>query len=526
MKLFSRNLWIYPILFAVNAIFRLPNYFVYSFKEDEFFYMTAGKVIADGGFIYKNFADIKPPFIYILYSFIYQISDGPGVLYFYILKTLPLFAAFLISVLIYHTVKHYQSNKTAITAALFFVVFSTAMNPTETLPANTEIFSLLFITLSLLFFTMGESSLSSINYEDINRKNMLGNFKNYFFILLSGLSVSFAFLFNMRSGIVVAVFGIFLIYKHFRKFYFIIYGVFISVGFFLPIAILVLYFYQTGNIESFSNWQLIFPKYYVGSYTLLQLITRGVLGYRFFLGLIPLVFFSVYFFRNSGKADISKDNIVLLTLLLCLTYLSAYSGGKHVERYYYSVLLPLVIISAIGFELFMKNIITPEMKVLVLLFLIISPVLFLNNNFFNHNRKTITDVKNEYKEITKYIRKNTDSSDSIYVWPIGNLVYFYSGRKMATPFYCPRGHLVMDKYLSDSGRVEKLWTMFRTEFDNDKPKLVIDYTTGFTPDKKRTNIFIDAELKQFREKIENEYYYSDYIDGAAIYRLKDDKSKK
>jgi len=174
----------------------------------------------------------------------------------------------------------------------------------------------------------------------------------------------------------------------------------------------------------------------------------------------------------------------------------------------------------------MKNIITPEMKVLVLLFLIISPVLFLNNNFFNHNRKTITDVKNEYKEITKYIRKNTDSSDSIYVWPIGNLVYFYSGRKMATPFYCPRGHLVMDKYLSDSGRVEKLWTMFRTEFDNDKPKLVIDYTTGFTPDKKRTNIFIDAELKQFREKIENEYYYSDYIDGAAIYRLKDDKSKK
>src|SRR5210317_1628673 len=73
----SMNIYGYLI---ISAVLLLPT-IAFPISSDMSVFMHGGSIIADGGILYKDFFDIKPPLIYYIYAFI-DLLFGNNVVFF------------------------------------------------------------------------------------------------------------------------------------------------------------------------------------------------------------------------------------------------------------------------------------------------------------------------------------------------------------------------------------------------------------------------------------------------------------
>ena len=497
------------ILIAAVLVFRSVIFPAVSWKADEFFYLTGGREINAGGTLYTDFADVKPIGIFYIYALADKLAGGNLQRDFFVLRLFSVAAVLLISLVLWYIGKTLYNEQAGYFGALLFALYSTCVRGSEVLAANTELFSVLFMAVSLSFFCRGRFRL---DYGDL---------------LPAALFLSLSTLVNTRSGIVVLAYVVCLFLFSKNKVGAFIKMLVSAIVFLLPFGLVVLWYCSTGHLEDFINWQFVFTKYYAGAYSLFMRIFRGVLVYRFLSGLLPLLFFAAYLYfagsASHGEGRFSRAGLFLL-ILLGVLWLSAFSGGKHVERYYFQMFIPLALISGAGLDLFVTSHSGVAVKWLLVFMLLSSPVIYLHMNLISMwlDKKPMTyqAYMADKNEAVKYVKEHTDANDTLFVWPFGDLFYCAAERRMATPIYDPSGHLLGGKYLNTKERVDQFYTMFFDHLETARPKVIIDSTEGFGTEGSDINEYMIPYLEKLRNYVKTNYDKADVAGKYTVYKRK------
>jgi hypothetical protein len=505
--------WLFLLL--VTFFLRSVNYLVITWRSDEFVYATAGSVIVHGGIPYKNFGDIKPPLIYYIYALVDILSTGNKTWYMYVLKTLVTLTAYGTAVFIFVTGKNLFSRRTGLFAAFLFAGFSTCMNRTgEVLPGNTEFFSSIFAAGGLALLTEQKDTF------------------RYFRIFMSGLLVSLAALTNTRTGVFLVIMFLWLWLQKKSWIGLIKEGGTLCAGFLVPVLGFILYFTIAYALKDLLFWQNEMTKYYLDEFSWLMRIIRGGRGYLFFFALIPLLFFCVLYLKEQWQTSPKNSDFIFLAGMFLLTYLSVYASGKHMERYYFTTFIPLCLMGAAGLDGFLTQlgeIKRPALKVsigwLILITLSVPALLYFHKNFWSVSRdnpeaETIGVTEQYYQPLIEYIRTETAPGEPIFVWPEGELMYFYSDRPLSTPFYSPAQHLLQGVYVPDKQAADRIFAVFFNALAAMPPKLIMDRTDGFQYNRDESNEYIDIHVAQMRQWITEHYDTITRIRDYTIYRIK------
>lgn len=497
------------ILIAAILVFRSVIFPAVSWKADEFFYLTGAREINAGRVIYTDFADIKPIGIFYIYALADRLAGGNLQCDFFVLRVFSVAAVFLISLMLWFIGKTLYNGRAGYFAALLFALYSTCVQGSEVLAANTELFSVLFLVASLCFYCRGKFRLG---YRDL---------------VPAAFLLSLAFLVNSRCAAVVLAYVVCLFLFSQKKGSAFLKTIVSAVAFLIPVALIIVYYWQTGHLDDYINWQFVFTKYYVGAYSLFMRIFRGVLVYRFLAGLLPLLFFAGYLFlagsssREGGR--FGRSGLFLL-ILLGVLWLSAFSGGKHVERYYFQLFIPLALLAGAGLDLFMTSHSGVTVKWLLVFMLLSSPVIYLHMNlislWLDKKPMTYQAFMNERQEAVDFIKNNSNSDDSILVWPFGDVFYCASQRKLATPIYDPSGHLLGGKYLNTKERVDQFYGMFFDHLEAAKPAVIVDSTPFFGTEGSDINEYMVPYLEKLREYVRANYDKVDLSGKYNVYKRK------
>ncbi|MGH7453666.1 MAG: ArnT family glycosyltransferase, partial [bacterium] len=190
-----RNKWGWIFLIVLAAIvLRAPAYFNPVIDEDEAWYATAARVINNGGLLYRDAVDLKPPLIFCFYAcslatFGDDLRSLHGVTVLWVLVT-----ALIIARVTSRLTKQIEA---AYLSALLYVLFTPTFVP-QALATNGEILMNLPLALSVFWFLKSErpSSSSLVSF------SQTGSLRYAF---LSGIFCGLAFLFKYQSGILLCV---------------------------------------------------------------------------------------------------------------------------------------------------------------------------------------------------------------------------------------------------------------------------------------------------------------------------------
>ena len=498
------------ILIAAILVFRSVIFPAISWKADEFFYLTGAREINAGRVLYTDFADVKPVGIFYIYALADKLAGGDLQRDFLVLRLFSVAAVFLISIMLWLIGKRLYNERAGYMAALLFALYSTCVRGSEVLAANTELFSTLFMTASLCFYCRGKFRLG---YTDL---------------LPAALFLSLAFLVNSRCGVVVLAYVVCLFIFSKNKMGAVLKTIASAVAFLLPIGLVIAYYWHIGHLSEYINWQFVFTKYYVGAYSFFMRIFRGVLVYRFLAGLLPLLFFAVYLYcaESSGAKEHGRFGQagLFLLVLLGVLWLSAFSGGKHVERYYFQMFIPLTLMAGAGLDTFLKVHGSVAVKALVIIMLLISPVIYLHMNLISMwlDKKPLTyqAFMSQRQAAVDFIKQNSSPDDSILVWPFGDLFYCASERRLATPIYDPSGHLLGGKYLNTKERVDQFYGMFFDHLEAAKPAVIVDSTGNFGTEGSDINQYMVPYLEKFRDYVKTNYGPAEKAGKYTVYKRK------
>ncbi|MBR0318475.1 MAG: glycosyltransferase family 39 protein [Spirochaetia bacterium] len=493
------------ILIAAVLVFRSVIFPAVSWKADEFFYLTGAREINAGRVLYTDFADVKPVGIFYIYALADKLGGGNLRCDLFILRIFSVSAVFLISLMLWYIGRTLYNERTGYFAALLFTAYSTCVRGSEVLAANTELFSVLFMTASICFFCRGRFRFGYVD------------------LLSAAFSLSLAFLVNPRCGIVVLAYVVFLFLFSEDKTGAFLKTLASAAVFLLPVGIIILYYWHIGHLDDYLNWQFVFTKYYAGAYSLFMRIFRGVLVYRFFAGLLPLLFFVGYLFFPLRKERFNKPALFFL-ILLAVLWLSAFSGGKHVERYYFPLFIPLTLLAGAGLEAFLQNYRQTAIRFLLVFMLVSPPIIYLHMNiislWLNKYPKTYQAYMADKQSVIDYVVSNTDKDDRLLVWDFGDLFYCATDRFMATPIFDPSGHLLAGKYLNTEERVDQFYGLFFYHLEKTPPAVVIDSTKFFDTEGSDINKYMVPYLDRFRNYILDNYEPVEIESRYNVYKRK------
>ncbi|MDR3238179.1 MAG: hypothetical protein LBT84_06725 [Spirochaetia bacterium] len=440
---------------------------------------------------------------------------GNKTVYMYILKTVVNLNAWFTAVSIYFIGKHLYNRRIGIFAAFFFAGYSVCMNaPGEVLPGNTEYFSSGFAAAAMALICRP------------------GGMFRWISIFSSGILCAFATTVNTRTGIFLVVLFLWLFlnrksWKGLAKETMILFT-----GFLLPYLALVLYFVLQNAIEHFLFWQGDIVKFYINRYPVFIRIIRGIKGYLFFSGLIPLLFFCVLYIKQGIKEKPRDRRFLFIAGTFILAYLSVYSSWKHMERYYFTLFIPLCLMAAAALDeltVQIKNVRPRHLAVTLTAFIAVAlatpPLLYFHKNFrsaIDRKKSSIESIKAEEtanKPAADYIKANTSDKEAIFVWPTGDLVYFYADRILSPSFYDPEQRLLHVAYIPNKEAADRIWSFFFDTFAASPPALILDYTDGFTHDRGKypSSQYIDEYVDKLKALVAREYEQRAEIGNITFY---------
>jgi 4-amino-4-deoxy-L-arabinose transferase-like glycosyltransferase len=142
------------VVFALAFALRLPAFFVDVFNSDETFLATQAQVIQDGGNLYEEAADRKPPLVPYIYAAGFELFDTNDL---WSVRVLAIGAAALTALLIAVEARRRYGQKAAWAAGLLCVFALVAFAPQDGQAANFEIFMLPAMTASIVLARRGKT---------------------------------------------------------------------------------------------------------------------------------------------------------------------------------------------------------------------------------------------------------------------------------------------------------------------------------------------------------------------------------
>ena len=443
-----------------EAALRLPAFFVDVFNSDETFLGAQAEVIDDGGNLYQDAADRKPPLVPYLYAATFAVFSTTAL---WSVRVMAMAAVALTALFLALEARRRYGNRAAWIAGVLMVLASVAFAPQDGQAANFEIFMLPSMTAAVLLARRGRA-------------------------FSSGAAVALATL-AKQTGAATLLPVLYLLWRQRGR-----RGAADALGgFALPLAIVAL---LVGPGELLF-WTTIGNGSYLGISGLwgLVLLTLLLMTAAFAVVNAPIVWALPRAWRERRTAG-SGDTDLWLWLLSAVASVAvglrffglARSSGRAVKRTIALAAGIAVVASALAF--------------------LVRP--------FNE--------KAPYKPVSQYLKERAGRKDRILVWGHVPEIYWASGRRPATRFLTSGflsgwepGRPGNDASVKDA--TPGAWELFFEDFAAHPPTYILD--TAYSGIR-GAQYYMIARYPPLARILYRDYDYVESVDGIAIYKRRAD----
>lgn len=469
-----RRTWVMLlVLVGLTAALRVPAFFVDVFNSDETFLATQAEVINNGGRLYEDAADRKPPLVPYLYAAVFEIT---GTTALWSVRVAAMVAVVITAMLLASEARRRWGERAGWIAALLFVFASVAFAPQDGQAANFEIFMLPAMTAAVVLAA---------------RERTYG----------SGLAVAVATL-AKQTGAATLLPVVYLLWRSRGR-----RGVAEALlGFGVPLALValmmgpgdVLFWVVLGNGSYFG----------LGSASAYVLGLFLVMTFAFIACNLPIVWTLPRAWRERREHPQTDLWIWLLSAALSVAV-----GFRFFGHYYLQLLPPLCLITA--------GALTRRPAVAVRATVAVAGAIAVGFAIFGLFVRPWADNP-KYEAVSEFLDDRTTERDRIFVWGHMPEIYWASERLPASGILSsgfpvgdwgsrPEGHL--DSRAPTEGTYEKMLEDLRAN----RPRYLLD-TTGARI--RGSQYAPMSDYPELQALVDSGYQYVRTIDGIAIYARK------
>jgi hypothetical protein len=467
------------VCLAVIVLFSVPAFFTRFLNDMDYYSHVADKLL-NGGVLYRDTIDTKPPFVFVHYALIFRLFGENDVAAVKIVTMAVLAITALTMPRIRKELSPAAENPEL--TALLFALASFSGWGEEFLSSNTEILANLFIVAGVYWMVK--------DHFDYHPGRLI----------LGGALVGVAFLYRFQSGAVLGAYTVLLRLRRGEFPQMVPRLMWLGAGFLIPIAALISYYAWTGGLQylqAFLRYGFSYLRsgsiYWPGALTQIAVVVVS-LAHFLFLAAWQVV-------RLLRKESLSTGDLFLL-LFFGFSLAPFFVGGRFFAHYIVQTIPALVLLAAgrlTGFE---------DVVAMVRWgaragrrYLRAAPVLLplhvvlfgaVNGAYYWRTR----EPRNAYPNLVRFVREHSTKRDPVYVWTSRTHVLFDMDRVYATRFISNDflvGRIYGTRHrksseTADSAReasVIDLWPVLLEDLRAAPPVLIIDDTrerSSFTLD--------------------------------------------
>jgi hypothetical protein len=461
-------------LVAVFAVVKAPSLSNREFNSDEAYVATEAQVIRDGGRLYHDTVDRKPPALPYLYAAAFTISGSSDLFLVHVLAILA--DAITALLLALEARRRFGTTASAVIAAALFAISAAAFAPQDGLAANFETFMLPLATAAVLL--------------GLRRRPAA-----------AGFALGLATLVK-QTGAVVLLPLVWLAWRDRRR-----RGVIsLLVWFAAPIVVAALVF----GVPQFAFWVFTGNSSYLDAshslgFGLGEAISRT---WRFAEAHLVLVVLVPLAWR-ARKADAE------LWLWLLAAAVSVTAGLRFFGHYYLELLPPACLLATRA--VVSRPVLRRPLAAVALLALAVVPA--VPSIAAGYTQGTGRDVEIA-DDVAGYVRAHTSPDDRILVWGQAPEVYWKSGRRPATRF-ATTGFVTGstgNRPKTDVGAgsaVPGAWSDFLGDLHAHRPALVVDMSTA---NQRGAASYPPSKFRSFARYLDDgTWHKAATVDGATVY---------
>jgi 4-amino-4-deoxy-L-arabinose transferase-like glycosyltransferase len=517
-----KNKWGWIFLIVLTAmVLRSPAYFNPIIDEDEAWYATAAHVINNGGLLYRDAVDLKPPLIFYFYACSFSIFGDDlrilhGVTVLWVLATALVMARI--------TFRLTQQAEAPYVSALLYVLFTPTFVP-QALATNGEILMNLPLALSVFGFLKSERPSSS----SLVRSSQTGSLRSVF---PSGIFCGLAFLFKYQSGMLLGVLLAYILVikpwlsnRRPEKAAFV-QSLLVCGGFVSVLVALFIVFHYLDNWEDFYFWGWKYNFIFISDFTWPFFIKHFFdLTPRFVVIWLILWIFGFAAIRQALRNPREVPAIHhLIALWLVGSAFAVCVGGKFFGHYYIQLLPPLAILAAISLNAWWQAngrvTYIKWLRAAVLLGIFLPPLIYLATNW-REEQKRMRGENQYIQNLAAEVRKLSEKGEKIFVWGRMPELYYFSQRLPASRFITTNFVVGMNTYNyndraapNDHAVGPRLLEWLLNDLAAKRPKLIIDTSPQ---NFRQYGKYPLAEMALLQDFLQKNYRLAKTIDRVAIY---------
>jgi MFS family permease len=490
-----RSIWfLFGVLLLLTVALRLPGFVVEVFNSDETFLATQAEVINEGGRLYEDATDRKPPLVPYLYAATFSVLGTSAL---WSVRVVAMLAVALTALLLALEARRRYGERAAWVAGLMFVLASVAFAPQDGQAANFEVFMLPAMTAAVLLAARDRPRAS-------------------------GFAVAIATL-AKQTGAVTLLPVLYLVWKaRGRR------GVVNAlIGFAIPIAIVamlvgpgeLLFWAVMGNGSYFG----------IGSASAYVLGVLAVMTLAFVGANLPIIWSMprAWHDRKLSRADRSAadpsfdleergdaatdmDHDIDLWLWLASAAVSVVVGFRFFGHYYLQLLPPLCLLSA--------GVLVRRSRPVLRGTIALAVAIAVSFSLLGFWVRPFGDVP-RYQAVSDYLDRHTSTTDRIFVWGHMPEIYWASNRRPASRFFSS-GFILGDWGSRPAGDTSTnvptpgAFALMMDDLRMQPPRVVLDTTPAAFRGSQYSPMSKYPELRGF---VDSRYEYVRTIDGISIY---------
>jgi 4-amino-4-deoxy-L-arabinose transferase-like glycosyltransferase len=469
---------IFLMLLALTFVLRLPAFFVPVFNSDETFLATQAHVIGDGGQLYEEAIDRKPPIVPYVYAATFSFFETTAL---WSVRMVAMLAVALTALLLAIEARRRYGKRAGWIAGVLFVLAMVAFAPQDGQAANFEVFMLPSMTAAVLFARRGRG-------------------------FAAGIAIAAATL-AKQTGAATLLPVVYLIARARGK-----RGVgAVAIGFAIPTALVAL----AVGPSQLLYWTVLGNGSYVGMKTM---STAAITTFLFMTATwaamnLPLLWKLPQAWQSRARRALDGRSDTDLWLWLASAAVSVAIGLRFFGHYYMQLVPPLALLAAGALSRSSRRSANR-----ILAAALTCGLAFSAAGYFMHPGV----AEPNYQSVSRYLASTTNPDDPIYVWGSVPEIYWASGRRPATRFITApflTGHYAgRPADQADTGNdTQAAWEDFFRDFTAHPPKYFVDTS----PAKVRgAQYYPIAKFPRLERIIKQQYHYVLSIDKIAVYKRK------
>ncbi|MFZ4584313.1 MAG: glycosyltransferase family 39 protein [Acidimicrobiia bacterium] len=465
----SMRWWLVAFVLVAIAV-RIPAFFVSEFNSDETFIATQANVVLDGGQLYQQAADRKPPIVPYLYATTFALTGSRELAPVRMLAAL---CVGLTAVVLALEARRRWSTRAGVIAGALFTLASVAFAPQDGQAANFEVFMLLPMTLGVVLAARRKFASAGVAVAVATLTKQTG--------AATLLPVLFDARRNRGERSIMRV----------------------LLGFALPLLIAAAFF----GVSDFVYWMLLGNGSYLSlGQSIWYAIAMFVVMTAAFAALnlpITVPLWRAWKTRLAADADLWWWAASALVSILV--------GLRFFGHYYLQLLPPLALLAGSALAHMSRRVVIGAIALSATVAVTCTTLAFVAKPF----NEPVT-----YARAARYIEAKTGPNDRVLVWGAMPEIYWASGRLPATRIL--NTHFLDNVWAASRAPGDtsapppspQTWTLFLDDLRERPPRYIVDTSTNGAREAAVSPI---SKYPEFARVVAKQYRYETTVDGITFY---------